>query len=113
MSAWASNAQSPIADLQSGEIQEQLERCNLFLVPLDGERRWYRYHQLLAELLHDQLARRTTTLVPTLHCRAAAWYAAQGLLPDAIEHALAAGDQTLAADLIGQAAAALWHAGTG
>jgi ATP/maltotriose-dependent transcriptional regulator MalT len=111
MSDWVSTTQSPIAHLPSREILEQLERCNLFLVPLDGERRWYRYHQLFAELLREQLARRTPTLAPMLHRRAAAWYTAQGLLPDAIEHALAAGDHAQAADLIGQTADALWLRG--
>jgi ATP/maltotriose-dependent transcriptional regulator MalT len=111
LSDCASSAQSPIADRQSRSILEQLERCNLFLVPLDGQRRWYRYHQLFAELLRDQLARRTPTLAPMLHRRAAAWYTAQGLLPDAIEHALAAGDHAQAADLIGQTADALWLRG--
>src|SRR6266568_5074143 len=79
---------------------EQLEQANLFLVPLDDERRWYRYHQLFAEALCHRLQRKHPTLVPELHQRASAWYEQQGLTHDAIHHALAAADFEQAACLI-------------
>src|SRR5262249_44933000 len=55
-----------------------LERANLFLLPLAGEREWYRYHPLFAEALRAQLQVRHPDLIPCLHQRAAAWYAAHG-----------------------------------
>jgi ATP/maltotriose-dependent transcriptional regulator MalT len=81
-------------------VLEQLEHANLFLVPLDDERRWYRYHQLFAEALRHRLQRTHPTLVPELHRRASAWYEQQGLTHDAVHHALAAADFTQAARLI-------------
>ncbi len=90
----------PAADSRS--TLEYLERANLFVVPLDDERRWYRYHHLFAEFLQAGLQREQPHLLPELHRRAAAWYRRSGLLGDAIHHALAAADFDLAADLIGQ-----------
>ena len=83
---------------------EQLEQANLFLVPLDDDRRWYRYHQLFAEALRHRLQRKHPTLVPELHKRASAWYEQQGLMHDAVHHALAATDFVQAARLIEQIA---------
>ena len=93
----------------SGEVSgqamlEQLEQANLFLVPLDDERRWYRYHQLFAEALRHRLQRKHPALVPELHRRASAWYEQQGLTHDAVHHALAASDFAQAARLIEQTA---------
>jgi len=82
------------------EVLESLEAANLFIVPLDGERRWYRYHRLFADLLRQRLGREHGQLVPELHRRASRWYEAGGLLPDAVSHLLAAGDTERAADLI-------------
>lgn len=90
---------------------EQLEQANLFLTPLDDERRWYRYHQLFAEALRHRLQRKHPALVPELHRRASAWYERQGLTHDAVYHALAATDFTLAARLIEQAFNALVRRG--
>src|SRR2546421_8027986 len=88
----------------SGEAMlEQLEQANLFLVPLDDDRRWYRYHQLFAEALRHRLQRRQPALVPELHKRASAWYEQQGLTSDAVHHALAGTDFVQAARLIEQA----------
>jgi ATP/maltotriose-dependent transcriptional regulator MalT len=65
---------------------EALERANLFLVPLDDERRWYRYHHLFADALRARLAREAgAEAVATFHRRASAWLAAAGLLPEAIQ----------------------------
>ncbi|MFO7684134.1 MAG: AAA family ATPase, partial [Chloroflexota bacterium] len=76
----------------SQALLEQLERANLFLIPLDEERRWYRYHHLFAELLRKQLKQFWPERIPRLHQRASAWYAEQHMPSEAIRHALAAGD---------------------
>ncbi len=76
---------------------ERLEEANLFLVPLDNERRWYRYHHLFAELLRNQLVASHPELVPTLHRRASMWFEDEGLLSEAITHSIAAKDWQLAA----------------
>jgi LuxR family maltose regulon positive regulatory protein len=80
---------------------EQLEHANLFLVPLDDERRWYRYHHLFAELLHERLTSGATSVaVAILHRRASAWFEQQDLGVEAIQHALAGRDWERAARLI-------------
>ena len=82
------------------EMLEGLERRNLFVVPLDDDRRWYRYHHLFADLLQARLQQTRPQLVPVLHRQAAAWYEAHGLPDEAIEHAFAARDQERAARLV-------------
>lgn len=82
----------------------ELERANLFLVPLDETRRWYRYHHLFADLLRHRLQALGTPAVRELHGRASAWYEQQGLLAEAIRHALDAHDLERAARLIETAA---------
>jgi len=77
-----------------------LERGNLFLVPLDDRRQWYRYHQLFADVLHARLLDEQPGEVPDLHRRASAWYEQNDEPPEAIRHALAAQDFERAADLI-------------
>ncbi|MCB0198272.1 MAG: helix-turn-helix transcriptional regulator, partial [Anaerolineae bacterium] len=79
---------------------EQLQRANLFLIPLDEQRQWYRYHHLFAEVLQQWLRQQAPALIPQLHRRACHWYETQGLLADAIHHALAADDLAHAADLV-------------
>ncbi len=71
---------------------EDLERGNLFLVALDTERSWYRYHHLFADVLRARLLAEQPEQVPVLHRRASAWYASRGLATDAIRHSLAAED---------------------
>jgi len=85
---------------------EALERASLFLVPLDSERHWYRYHQLFSDFLRDRLQRTAPELVAELHRRAAVWYAGAGLLSEAVEHGLLADDE-LAAELIERCGRAL------
>ena len=87
-------------------IIEVLERENLFLVPLDDDRQWYRYHHLFAQLLRSRLARTEPGLVATLHERASAWHEADGSAEEAIHHALAAGADARAVALISRN----WHA---
>jgi LuxR family maltose regulon positive regulatory protein len=84
----------------SQAILEHLEQANLFLVPLDDERRWYRYHHLFAELLRKQLGQTQPDLQPELHRRASEWYEQHELIPDAASHALAAEDVGRAARLV-------------
>jgi LuxR family maltose regulon positive regulatory protein len=87
-------------DPDAAETLAEIERENLFVVALDSTRRWYRYHHLFGDLLRHDLAATEPELVVELHARAAAWFADQGLAPDAIHHAVAAGDTRLAAELI-------------
>jgi LuxR family maltose regulon positive regulatory protein len=77
-----------------------LERGNLFLVPLDDRRRWYRYHQLFADVLHARLRDEQPDEVPDLHRRASGWHEQNGEPSEAIRHALAAGDFERAAGLV-------------
>jgi LuxR family transcriptional regulator, maltose regulon positive regulatory protein len=78
----------------------ELKRGNLFLVPLDDRRQWYRYHQLFADVLRTHLLDEQPGDVPLLHARASGWYEQNGRRPEAIRHALAAGDFERAADLV-------------
>ena len=78
-----------------------LESNNLFVLPLDNDRRWYRYHHLFQELLQRRfLAEVGPDQVTELHRRAAAWFAGQGLIDEALHHALTANDFDLAARLM-------------
>ncbi len=86
----------------SNSVLAQLETNNLFIIPLDDERRWYRYHQLFSDLLRNQLTRTQPDMVPELHRRAACWYENHGKIQDAIDHALKALDLSRAAHLIEQ-----------
>jgi LuxR family maltose regulon positive regulatory protein len=79
---------------------ETLERGNLFVVPLDDERRWYRYHHLFADALRARLAARHADRVAELHAAASRWLAENGLLGDAVGHAIASGDHEHTADLV-------------
>ena len=80
---------------------KSLERMNLFLVPLDDEGRWYRYHHLFASLLRSRLHQSLdAATIHELYRRASQWYESQGLLTEAIAQALAAPDLTYAADLL-------------
>lgn len=88
-------------DTNGQEILESLERANLFLVPLDNERRWYRYHHLFADLLRQRLQQSTEECdVAALHSRASQWYEANGLELEAFHHAAVANDVERAVRLI-------------
>ena len=76
----------------SQQILEYLDRANLFLVPLDNERQWYRYHYLFAELLRARLRQMESATIPDLHRRAAGWYEQHGWIAEAMQHTLAAQD---------------------
>ncbi|CAA9590780.1 Transcriptional activator of maltose regulon, MalT [uncultured Synechococcales cyanobacterium] len=88
--------------VEGADILEQLERQNLFVVPLDHERIWYRYHHLFAESLRHLLQRTDPDLVLTYHHRAAQWYEQQRHMADAIHHAIAAQSFEYAARCIEQ-----------
>jgi LuxR family maltose regulon positive regulatory protein len=89
---------SPSASGQ--ETLEYLERANLFIVPLDNERRWYRYHHLFADVLRMHLMAEQADQVSAVHRRASEWYERNGSTDNAIRHALAAEDFARAADLV-------------
>jgi len=95
----------PLCDAVTGRTDsqamlERVERANLFLVPLDEVRGWWRYHHLFADLLRARLRQQQPGRVPELHRAAAAWSEAHGLADDAVRHALAAGDGAWAARLV-------------
>ena len=91
----------------SAGVLERLERANLFLVPLDDRRSWYRYHHLFADVLQAHLRSERPDLVPGLHRRASGWYDGIGEPVPAVRHALAAGDLDRDADLVETAIPAL------
>jgi LuxR family maltose regulon positive regulatory protein len=102
----------PLCDAVTGQgggkaALEALERGNLFLVPLDDRRRWYRYHPLFADVLRAHLLDEQPDRVLDLHRRASDWYEQSGERSEAVRHALAAGDYPRAADLIERAIPAL------
>jgi LuxR family transcriptional regulator, maltose regulon positive regulatory protein len=97
-----------VTDQSSGKAMlETLDRANLFLIPLDDRRRWYRYHHLFGDVLRARLLDEHPDVVPLLHRRACDWYEENGERAVAIDHAMAAEDFDRAADLIELAAPAL------
>ena len=82
----------------SAGLLRELEAANLFIVPLDREHEWFRYHHLFRSLLLGQLERFAPELISDLHRRASSWFDGHGLMAEAIEHAMAAGDMHYAAD---------------
>ncbi|ODU05290.1 MAG: hypothetical protein ABS81_07960 [Pseudonocardia sp. SCN 72-86] len=95
----------PLCDALTGradgaETLVELERDNVFVVPLDGRRTWYRYHHLFGEALRARLTATMPDRVATLHRAAARWHAVHGDLADAVGHAVAGADSGLAADLV-------------
>ena len=106
----ASQGISPGAPfVDSEQVLGYLERTGLFVIPLDNRRHWYRYHHLFADLLRSRLQAMSGLLAPAegesvevaaLHLCASAWYEGEGLIAEAMDHALAAADYVRAADLI-------------
>lgn len=84
------------------EMLEKLSAANLFLIPLDDEQRWYRYHHLFADLLRNQLRHSQPDRLRELHGRASAWYEAQSMPGEAVDHALAAQDYARVVKLLDQ-----------
>ena len=95
----------PLVDAVTGQeggraTLESLDRSNLFLIPLDDRRQWYRYHHLFADVLRAHLLDERPDHVQLLHQRASDWYEEHGERPEAIRHALAGGDYDRAAGLV-------------
>jgi LuxR family maltose regulon positive regulatory protein len=95
----------PLCDAATGQagswgILETLERGNLFIIPLDDQRQWYRYHHLFTEVLLAHTLEEQPDQIPLLHKRASAWYEQNNMPAEAIRHALAARDFECAAGLI-------------
>ena len=84
----------------SSQILEYLKGANLFLISLDDERHWYRYHRLFSDLLRQRLLQSMPDAVPDLHRRASQWLEKNGFILLSIQHALEAGDYERAADLV-------------
>ena len=96
---------APLCDLilgkdNSQEMLELLERHNLFIIPLDNQRTWYRYHNLFAELLQSQIQKSDTEKIREMHIQASEWFEENGNLSDAIEHSFRAEDFQRAAELV-------------
>jgi LuxR family maltose regulon positive regulatory protein len=95
----------PLCDALTGldngqQTLEYLEQANIFIVSLDNERRWYRYHHLFGDLLRQRLRQVQPDTIPTLHTRASRWFIGKGRYHEAIGHLLAAKDFSGAARLI-------------
>ncbi|MCJ7537779.1 MAG: LuxR C-terminal-related transcriptional regulator [Anaerolineales bacterium] len=88
--------------LDSQGFLEYLDRANLFIVPLDDQRKWYRYHHLFSEVLFRRLKQTELAQIPELHLRASKWFEDEGDHDQALHHALAAGDLERAAQLVEQ-----------
>jgi hypothetical protein len=105
---------APLCDEVTGRsdskaILRKLDGANLFLVPLDDQRTWYRYHHLFADFLRTELDAETQAL---LHSRASRWLVTHGLLSEAVKHALASGDLVQAADVVASASAEAFRFGS-
>ncbi len=92
-----SRLSGPICDAVTGGTDgalrlEDLHRSNLFTIALDEERHWYRYHHLFGDFLRRLLQERMAGMIPDLHRRAAAWFEDEGLIDEALQHAVASGD---------------------
>lgn len=95
----------------SQKTLEDLERANLFIVPMDNKRRWYRYHHLFADLLRQKLHQKEPDMVSRLHIKASEWFETNGFKEEAIEHALAAKEFERAANVIEALILARWRGG--
>ncbi len=106
------------APLEAGDAEPaqvilgQLERANLFLLPMDEERHWYRYHHLFADLLRQRLRHTWPDEIPVLQKRASAWCAANRFIDEAFKYALAGSDLETAAQLVEEHALDLLKRGT-
>ncbi len=106
----------PLCDALTGQddgqaTMEMLERANLFIIPLDSERRWYRYHHLFADLLRQRLKQTQEELLPILHRRASEWHQQNEHVDESIEHALRGEDVERAVNLIEGHVDDLWGRG--
>ncbi len=106
LARWSADAAAALLDppgntpAQAAAMVDRLERASLFLIPLDAERRWFRYHALFAEALRSRLAQTGAERAADLHRRAAEWFEGAGQPDSAIDHALSAGDPERALRLL-------------
>lgn len=101
LSRFNSDLCNTVTGMNNGqEILQTLSSKNMFIIPLDKKRRWYRYHHLFADLLLSQLKTKDPDLINTNHRKASDWYASQLLYEEAIKHAFIASDKTKALSLI-------------
>jgi LuxR family transcriptional regulator, maltose regulon positive regulatory protein len=93
--------QQPDDSGQDSQVMLELaERSNLFLIPLDNQRRWYRYHHLFVDLLRHALTQAAAKKIPHLHLRASQWLEANGFIQEAVKHAFLSKDWRYAAELV-------------
>jgi ATP/maltotriose-dependent transcriptional regulator MalT len=95
----------------SQKILESLENANMFIIPLDDERHWYRYHHLFKDLLRSHLQQSHPEKIPAIQGKASHWFNRNGFIDEAIEFALAAGDFDKAVELIESIADVVWIKG--
>lgn len=114
--AWLERLCAPLSaavtdDEQARERLAEIERANLFLIPLDGHGRWFRYHHLFRDFLRGRAGGRGPVWLAAVHRRAAQWLADRNLRADAFEHAVASGDEPLITELFERWAAEtlMWH----
>ncbi|HZD11508.1 MAG TPA: hypothetical protein VE553_09210, partial [Candidatus Binatia bacterium] len=86
--------------LRSREILDHLEASDLFLIALDDERRWYRYHHLFADFLRRSLHDSYPEIIPELHCRASQWFESRGMIDESLTYAFDGGDEVRAARIL-------------
>ncbi|HLT40528.1 MAG TPA: LuxR C-terminal-related transcriptional regulator [Enhygromyxa sp.] len=98
-------------DQRARERLAEIERANLFLIPLDAHGRWFRYHHLFRDFLRERARARGSTWLAAVHRRAALWLADRNLRADAFEHAVGSGDEALITELFERWAAEtlMWH----
>jgi LuxR family transcriptional regulator, maltose regulon positive regulatory protein len=101
----------PDAQPKAQTVLQYLENSNLFIIPLDDQRYWYRYHHLFTDLLRKRLAQTSPEIVPELHRRAIDWYEQNGWVPKAVEHAFQLKNFHKAASLISQISEEMWGRG--
>jgi LuxR family transcriptional regulator, maltose regulon positive regulatory protein len=98
-----------VIDQQNSQVTlEELDKANLFIIPLDNRRQWYRYHHLFAELLKQKLQQSAGERVNDLHTRASQWHEKNGFMDEAISHSLAIGDHQRARRLVGDLVLSGW-----
>jgi LuxR family transcriptional regulator, maltose regulon positive regulatory protein len=95
----------------SQEVLDKLDKNNMFVIPLDDERNWYRYHHLFAELLKQRLLQKDKAAVVELHYKASEWFYNHSIPLSAIEHALEAGNFEKSMQYLGEIAESLWANG--
>ena len=92
--------QTVTGDASSEQMLDEIQKSNLFLIPLDTEGRWFRYHHLFAEVLYALLEQDHPGEIATLHLKAAAWFENEGHPREAVDHALRSGDMLKARELV-------------